>query len=576
MNNNKQTSIFDLLKPYTGWLVLMIICSLISNGLNLYLPKLIAKTIDQFTNSAYQIETILFELTLAAVLIFVFTYLQTILQTYISELAAKNLRNQLSKKISRQSFSYIENITPAKLLTNLTADIDSVKMFVAQGIVSIVSAVFTILGASILLITIEWKLALAVLTVIPIIGLTFFLIFSRVRALFLKSREIIDRLNKTINENIIGSMLVRVLYANQIECQKFLATNTEAKNIGMQILMLFATMIPIISFVANSSLLIILILGGHFVINGQMTIGDFTAFNSYISMLIFPILIIGFMSTIMAQATASWQRITEVLNQPEKKETGTNKSVLRGQVEFEDVSMQYGQKMALKHVSLNFSPGTKNAIIGPTAAGKTQLLYLLTGLIEPTGGEIKYDGKKISEYDQVSLHSQIGFVFQDSIIFNLSLRENIAFNNQATEEMIQKAIITSELEDFVNALPNKLDSMTAERGTSLSGGQKQRIMLARALAINPKILLLDDFTARIDVQTEKKILQNLIKNYPDLTLISVTQKISSVENFDQIILLMEGDVLATGTHQELLNRSPEYRQIYNSQRSTNQYELQSQ
>ncbi|HPN67671.1 MAG TPA: ABC transporter ATP-binding protein [bacterium] len=571
----KQTSIFDLLKPYTGWLVLMIICSLISNGLNLYLPKLIAKTIDQFTNSAYQIETILFELTLAAVLIFVFTYLQTILQTYISELAAKNLRNQLSKRISRQSFSYIENITPAKLLTNLTADIDSVKMFVAQGIVSIVSAVFTILGASILLITIEWKLALAVLTVIPIIGLTFFLIFSRVRALFLKSREIIDRLNKTINENIIGSMLVRVLYANQIECQKFLATNTEAKNIGMQILMLFATMIPIISFVANSSLLIILILGGHFVINGQMTIGDFTAFNSYISMLIFPILIIGFMSTIMAQATASWQRITEVLNQPEKKETGTNKSVLRGQVEFEDVSMQYGQKMALKHVSLNFSPGTKNAIIGPTAAGKTQLLYLLTGLIEPTGGEIKYDGKKISEYDQVSLHSQIGFVFQDSIIFNLSLRENIAFNNQATEEMIQKAIITSELEDFVNALPNKLDSMTAERGTSLSGGQKQRIMLARALAINPKILLLDDFTARIDVQTEKKILQNLIKNYPDLTLISVTQKISSVEDFDQIILLMEGDVLATGTHQELLNRSPEYRQIYNSQRSTNQYELQS-
>jgi len=575
MNNNKQTSIFDLLKPYTGWLVLMIICSLISNGLNLYLPKLIAKTIDQFTNSAYQIETILFELTLIAVLIFVFTYLQTILQTYISELAAKNLRNQLSKRISRQSFSYIENITPAKLLTNLTADIDSVKMFVAQGIVSIVSAVFTILGASILLITIEWKLALAVLTVIPIIGLTFFLIFSRVRALFLKSREIIDRLNKTINENIIGSMLVRVLYANQIECQKFLATNTEAKNIGMQILMLFATMIPIISFVANSSLLIILILGGHFVINGQMTIGDFTAFNSYISMLIFPILIIGFMSTIMAQATASWQRITEVLNQPEKKETGTNKSVLRGQVEFEDVSMQYGQKMALKHVSLNFSPGTKNAIIGPTAAGKTQLLYLLTGLIEPTGGEIKYDGKKISEYDQVSLHSQIGFVFQDSIIFNLSLRENIAFNNQATEEMIQKAIITSELEDFVNALPNKLDSMTAERGTSLSGGQKQRIMLARALAINPKILLLDDFTARIDVQTEKKILQNLIKNYPDLTLISVTQKISSVEDFDQIILLMEGDVLATGTHQELLNRSPEYRQIYNSQRSTNQYELQS-
>lgn len=172
-------------------------------------------------------------------------------------------------------------------------------------------------------------------------------------------------------------------------------------------------------------------------------------------------------------------------------------------------------------------------------------------------------------------HNQIGFVFQDSIMFNLSLRENIAFSDTVTDESLAKALQTAELTEFVNSLPKKLDTLVSERGTSLSGGQKQRIMLARALALNPKILLLDDFTARIDRQTERKILKNVLNNYPDLTLISVTQKISPVKNYDQIILLMEGEVVAAGKHKDLLNTCPEYVQIHNSQLSTSHYELQS-
>jgi ATP-binding cassette subfamily B protein len=198
---------------------------------------------------------------------------------------------------------------------------------------------------------------------------------------------------------------------------------------------------------------------------------------------------------------------------------------------------------------------------------------LLTGLLPPTSGTIYFDGRDINEYDKESLHSQVGFVFQDSVMFNLSLRENIAFSNTAKDENIEKAIKTAELSDFIDALPEKLDTIVSERGTSLSGGQKQRIMLARALALNPKILLLDDFTARVDASTEGKILKNISKNYPELTLISVTQKISSIEHYDQIILLMEGELLAKGTHKELMQTSPEYVQIFDSQRSTNQYEL---
>jgi ATP-binding cassette subfamily B protein len=201
------------------------------------------------------------------------------------------------------------------------------------------------------------------------------------------------------------------------------------------------------------------------------------------------------------------------------------------------------------------------------------LLYLLIGLLNPTSGVIEYDGRPIDDYDKEWLHRQVGFVFQDSVLFNLTLRENVGFSNTNNEADIAKAIAAAELNDFVATLPQGLDTVVSERGSSLSGGQKQRVMLARALALNPKVLLLDDFTARVDSNTEKAILRNVQEQYPNLTLVSVTQKISSIENYDQIVVLMEGEVLATGTHQQLIETCPEYVQIYDSQRSTNVYEL---
>jgi len=179
-------------------------------------------------------------------------------------------------------------------------------------------------------------------------------------------------------------------------------------------------------------------------------------------------------------------------------------------------------------------------VIGPTAAGKSQLLYLLIGLLEPSSGVVLYDGRALDDYDRTSLLLQVGLVFQDSIMFNLTLRENIAFSTTVNEENLKKAIATAELDDFVDTLPDQLETLVSERGTSLSGGQKQRVMLARALALNPTVLLLDDFTARVDANTEEKILKNIRNNYPNLTLLSVTQKIDSIKDYEQIILLMEG------------------------------------
>jgi ATP-binding cassette, subfamily B, bacterial len=418
-------------------------------------------------------------------------------------------------------------------------------------------------------------LALCVIAIIPIIGITFAVVLKKVRALFKESRAVIDWLNKVINESILGSALIRVINSQQLEFDKFLKANTKARDYGLSILRLFAGLIPVITFTANMAMLSILALGGHFVINKTLSLGDFAAFNSYLVLLIFPILVIGFMSNIIAQATASFERIYAVLDAPDSPETGTVAEPLRGDIELKDVNVIYGQKPALKDISFSVKAGSKIAVIGPTAAGKTQLLYLLTGLIKSNSGKILFDDRSIDDYNSESFHSQVGFVFQDSIIFNMSIRENIAFSDTVTDESLEKAIDTAELREFIDSLPNKLSTIVSERGASLSGGQKQRIMLARALAVNPRVLLLDDFTARVDNNTEKKILENVQKNYPGLTLISVTQKIASVEHYDQIILLMEGEIVATGKHDELMHTSTDYVQIFNSQQSTSNYELRS-
>jgi ATP-binding cassette subfamily B protein len=577
-NKPKPPGIFSLLKPYSGLVSMLILFALISNSVNLWLPKIISNGIDAYIHSLgrhFNANPIIIKFSIAVFFIFVFSYLQSIIQTYTSEKVARDLRTRLSDKISKQSHAFIEEVNPSKLLTNLTADVDSIKLFVSQALVSIVSSVFIIVGASILLLTINWKLALCVIAIIPIIGGTFFYVLRKVRELFKKSREVIDWLNKVINESILGSALIRVINSQQLEYDKFLQANTKAKDYGLSILRLFAGLIPVITFTANIAALSILALGGHFVINGSMSLGDFAAFNSYLAQLIFPILVIGFMSNIIAQATASFQRISTVLDTADTSDTGELTETLHGDIELKDVSVSYGQKPALKQVSFSVKSGSKIAVIGPTAAGKSQLLYLLTGLIKPNSGVVLFDGKSIDDYNSESFHSQVGFVFQDSIIFNMSIRENIAFSDTVTDESLEKAIDTAELRGFIDALPEKLSTIVSERGSSLSGGQKQRIMLARALAINPKVLLLDDFTARVDNNTEKKILTNVQKNYPGLTLISVTQKIASVEHYDQIILLMQGEIIASGKHDELMQSSPEYVQIFNSQQSTSNYELQS-
>lgn len=296
---------------------------------------------DGYTKNGILPTSILWVFVAAIIGILVLSLFQSLVQTYASEKVARDLREKLAAKISEQSTLTIEEANPSKLLTNLTSDIDSIKLFVSQTVVSMVSSVLLIIGSSVLLLNINWKLALVVLAVIPLVGGTFFFVLKRVRKLFMSGREAIDFLNKVINESILGAALIRVLSGQKEEERKFSEANTEATSIGLRILKMFALLIPIIVFASSLAGLAILVMGGHFVIQNTMTLGEFTAFNSYLAMLIFPIMLIGFMSNIIAQATVSYERISVILHKETKPSGGTLKKTLQGKVTVQNVSLQF-------------------------------------------------------------------------------------------------------------------------------------------------------------------------------------------------------------------------------------------
>ncbi len=342
------------------WLIFF---TLISNGLNLAVPKIISNAIDGYTSNTLNLNYTIGLFFVVSVAIFLTTYIQNIIQIYTSERVARELRMRLIGKIAEQDYNYIQGATPSKLLTNLTSDVDSVKGFVAQSISSIISSAFLIVGASVLLLMINWKLALAVLAIVPIIGITFAFVFSKVRVLFKASQETIDWLNRVIDESILGSALIRLVNSQAFEYQKFIAANQKAKEIGLKILQLFAGLMPVIALCSNLAVLAILVLGGHFVITGSMTLGDFTAFNSYLTILIFPIIIIGFTSNVISQASASYGRLAEILDTPKKKNPGTLKKSLTGSIEVNNITLKFAEKYVLKDVSFAIKPGTRTAIM---------------------------------------------------------------------------------------------------------------------------------------------------------------------------------------------------------------------
>lgn len=564
---------FSFLKPYIGWTILLTILIFLANGSNLLIPRILGNSIDNFSKNGanYSIAGDIWLLAGIALGVLILTLLQTIISVYVSERVAKDLRGNLIQKILSQPISFVNKRESSDLFTNITSDTEQVKDIISQGFASVFSAIIILIGSVILLFSINVKLAFIAILSLPLIIGVFAFIFKNISSLFRAAQEILGNINKVINESVLGAMLIRVLNAQSYENAKFEEVNIRGRDIGFKITNLFASLIPAINLVSNFAIVSIIWFGGRQVMVADLTLGEFSAFISYFNLLITPIFILGFVSSFISRGLVSLSRIQEVLQAPEAPaidESTLIRQEVKGNIVFDKVSYEIDGKSLLQAVSFTINPHTKNAIIGPTGSGKSLILSLLTGLIQPTGGQILIDDIPLNQWDPKYIFKTMGLVFQESILFNSSLTDNIVFNQSIAESELQKALDTANVSEIINNLPNKLATQISERGTNLSGGQKQRIMLARALVRNPKILLLDDFTARVDLKTEKEIIGSLFANYPDITLISITQKIEPIQEYNQIIVIMEGELLATGTHTELLAKSIEYTQIWQSQQTT--------
>ncbi len=574
-NNNKPDSkensglkdIIKLLKPYWLLFSISLVIIVVANTLNLLLPRLIGDFIDQYNVSNQLAYNNYVALAGLIVGIFVLATVQVFINIYLSELMARDMRRDLMEKISKSSYRFVNETGPNNLLTNFTSDISNVKSIASQGIVYFLTAIILLIGSCVMLFLTNTYLAMFAVGILPIVIVVFIYIFSRVTPLFSASQENIGKINQVVNENIFASSLVRILNSQGWEQRKFSKVNANSRDISLNIVNLFSLLIPTINLVSNMAVVLILYIGGRQIISNQLTVGEFTSFITYFNLLITPIFILGFTSQSFARGLVSFTRIQEVMKAQSQPHSGNYHAEIKGGFEINNLELTIKGDSILDNLNFTIKAGSKTAILGPTGAGKSQLFNLLIGLNPPTSGKINLDGVDLQEWSQDSLLSQVGIVFQDSLVFQGNILDNISFSEKILQSNIDKAIYTSKLDDLILELPDGLMTQVSERGSSLSGGQKQRLMLARSLVLNPKVLLLDDFTARVDNATEREIWQRLKDNYPQTTLISITQKIDSIKDFDQIIVLMEGELIGIGTHDQLLKSSPEYKQIYQSQQT---------
>lgn len=565
----KNKNLGSFLLRYKYSIAILLFFTLANNGSALVIPRLASSIIDSYTTNTFNQQDVIAIFVPIATLIFLFAIIQTALSMVVAEKIGRDLRESIINRVSKQTYTFVNKITPERILTNITSDVNVLKEFISQGVVLIFTAIVLLIGSCIALLSINAQLAIPIILALPVLFFVFMFIFSKINKFFEIAQKNIDKLNQVIGETVVGASLIRVLNSRKEEEGKFRDINSYSRETGIKILTLFATLLPIITFLANLIVLFILFRGGNQVIDGELSYGELIAFNTYVDLLITPIFIIGFVSGTIFRAFTSFGRISEVINSKVDGDNGDIDIKINGDIEMKDVELKIEDKVLLKNINIKIKSNTRTAIIGPTGSGKTQLFNLITGLLKPTQGKIYIDGKEIEKYKSETLFNQIGLVFQDSIIFNTTILENLNFGDKYNEEDIEKALKTAEIYDFVQTLPEKLQTKITERGSNLSGGQKQRLTLARALILNPKILLLDDFTARVDRKTEMSILKNLNENYPETTIIMVSQKIEPVKDFDQVILLMDGEILASGKHKELLEKSVEYKLIFDSQQTTN-------
>lgn len=567
MNPFKHLIKYVTKKEYILLVVGGIVALVLANSVNLILPTIIAKVIDEYTKSGgidnkYYIYT-----GIALVVGTTFTYLNTYLNSILGEKIGKDLKDRLFEKVLKHNYSFLVENKPSKILTVINSDTIYIQRTFTQALGAALMAIFLLIGSLVLMFSLNPELALIIVLTAPtVIGILILILKDKFK-LFKKVQELRDKLNKVISENIKASMLIKVFVSEKTEINKFKKVNKENKVLGLEINKIFSIVVPIVNSLSIIATLIILYYGGKDIIYGKMSIGDVTAFNSYVQLFTVPLLMLGLMITNIGQAMASLGRINEILNAPIKFEDGKLTVNSFERIDVKNLSLKIDETQVLKDINFEIKKGEKIGILGLTGSGKTVFLKTFLRALEPSSGEILLNNRNIKNYQIKDIRELIGFSFQENFLFNGTIYENIKFGREISKEEVYKAAKIADVDEFAKESKKGYKTNVGERGNNLSGGQKQRIMIARALASKPQLLILDDATSRLDISTESKIFENIRKEFKEISIILVAQKIASVKDCDRIYIFDEGKIVESGTHEQLLKTSILYQEIELSQRN---------
>jgi len=501
----------------------------------------------------------------------IFAFLQAFWAEKNSQSVAYDLRNDLYAKIQSLSFSYHDKNQTGQLMIRATDDIEKVRLFIGQGLLQLVGAIILLTGTIIILFSTNVALAWTAMPILPLALVLFFIFGRAAQPLFTKVQIKLSALNTILQENLAGIKVIQAYTREKQEQAKFRRAADNLMNQAISVSKLFTFLFPMIFLIANLGQAAILYVGGKQIIAGLLTLGDWQEFSLYLVYLFFPVAQLGFIITQFGQAAASADRIFEILDTKSDivdKPDALELPSVKGEVKFENVTFRYfhGGEPVLSEVTFEAKPGERIALLGATGSGKSTIINLLPRFYDPTEGRITVDGHDLRDIKVESLRKQIGIVLQETTLFSGTVRENIAFGRpDASDDEIIAAAKAAQAHDFIMSFPEGYDTHVGERGTTLSGGQKQRVAIARALLLNPRILILDDSTSSVDLQTESLIQTALDKLMENRTSFVIAQRISTVMSADKILVLDKGKVVAQGKHADLMENEPIYAEIYNSQ-----------
>ncbi len=547
-----------------------------SNAIWVLFPQVIRRAIDDMTRHLSYRGILFYAGLLVAVALSkgIFLFLTRWVLIGISRDIEYDIRNDLFRTLERQSPSYFQEHRTGDIMARATNDLNAVRMLLGPAIMYSANTLLFTIGALFFMLRISPWLTLLAFVPLPAASILVQYFGRKIHDRFERIQAMYSDISAQVQENVSGARLVRAFAQEEAEVRAFWRANMEYIRRALRLVRLMGMLWPTLEFLLGLSLVVVLLVGGHEVVRHRISVGAFVAFTTYMTMLTWPVIALGWVVNLVQRGTASVRRIHEILiaepsisdaTLPTKQPAATE---IRGEIEFRNLTFAYDNTATpvLRNINLRIPEGSSVAIVGPTGSGKTTLVSLIPRLLEADRGMLCMDGRSVMDFPLATLRQSVGFVPQETFLFSETIRENVGFGApDATEEAILEAARAAHIRDEILGFPKGFDTLVGERGITLSGGQKQRTAIARALVRDPRILILDDALSSVDTYTEERILHELAEVMRGRTTIFISHRVSTVRHADQIAVLVNGSIVELGTHDELVARNGYYTQLHEKQ-----------